>query len=105
MNSYPDRTICGAMTYHKIDDEASENCADLIHKCLKKKCNTRNSQSKPGDFFMMNCSYYTSVLVECGFLSNPEEEKLLKTDEYKAKIVDAICNGILLYFGNVISNI
>ena len=50
---------------------------------------------------ILNCTYYTAVLIECGFISNPEEEKLLNSKEYKQKMIDAIYKGILLYFGNV----
>ena len=100
MNSFESSSVCGANTYYKIDDEASKNCADLIQKCLKEYCGAKNSLSKKGDYFMLNCSYYTSVLVECGFLSNPEEERLLNTEEYKQKLTNAIANGVLLYFGS-----
>ena len=37
-------------------------------------------------------------IVECGFLSNPEEEKILKTDEYQNKLAWGIYNGIMDYF-------
>ena len=37
-------------------------------------------------------------IVECGFLSNPEEEKLLLEDEYQNKLAWGIYNGIIDYF-------
>ena len=37
-------------------------------------------------------------LVECGFLSNAEEEELLQTDEYQEKLAWGIYNGIKAYF-------
>lgn len=40
-------------------------------------------------------------LVECGFLSNPEEASLLTTDEYQDKIAFGIFVGITDYFNNV----
>jgi len=40
------------------------------------------------------------VLIECGFISNPDEEKLLNSKEYRNKIIESIYKGILLYFGN-----
>ena len=100
MNSFSDTSARGAVTYHKIDDSASETCADLIQNCLSNEVDAKIKNSKPGDYFMLNCSYYTSVLIECGFISNPEEEKLLATEKYRKKIANAICNGIYLYFGN-----
>ena len=37
-------------------------------------------------------------IVECGFLSNPEEEKLLLQDDYQNKLAWGIYNGIMDYF-------
>ena len=37
-------------------------------------------------------------IVECGFLSNPEEEKQLLTDEYQDRLAWGIYNGIMDYF-------
>ena len=39
-------------------------------------------------------------IVECGFLSNPEEEQLLLTDEYQDKLAWGIYSGITEYFNN-----
>ena len=100
MNSFSDKTIKGSMTYHKIDDQASINCANLIQQSINSSFPTHQKTTKKGDFYMLNCSYYTSVLIECGYLSNPEEEMFLNSKEYKEKFTQAIFNGILLYFGS-----
>ena len=39
-----------------------------------------------------------TTIVECGFLSNPEEEQLLQTDEYQNKLAWGIYTGIMDYF-------
>ena len=44
---------------------------------------------------MLKCSEAPSVIVECGFLSNEEEEKLLLSEDYQSKIIDAIYKGIV----------
>ena len=100
MNSFPNKEVKGAMSYYRKGDGASKNCADLIQKSIQKTCQTRFKESKVGDYYMLNSSYYTAVLIECGFISNPEEEKLLNSDEYMKTFVNAVYNGILLYFGN-----
>ena len=99
MNSFADKNVCGANCFYKIDDEASFNCANLIQKSLFEQCGVRSESAKKGDYFMLNCSYYTSVLIECGFLSNPEEEQKLNTEEYIEEFTSAVADGILLYFG------
>jgi len=99
MNSFSDNSVCGANSFYKIDDEASIKCANLIQSSLHNYCGVRSKEAKKGDYFMLNCSYYTSVLIECGFLSNVEEENKLNSDEYSDKFTDAIAKGLLLYFG------
>jgi len=37
------------------------------------------------------------VIVECGFLSNPEESQKLKDEEYQKKIADALAESISIY--------
>lgn len=100
MNSFRDSSASGAMTYYRKDDNASRVCADLIQKAMSTYCGAKNKIGKVGDYYLLNCSYYTAVLIECGFISNPQEEKLLNSKEYKNKMIDAIYKGILLYLGN-----
>lgn len=100
MNSFSHSTAKGALTYYRNGDESSRYCADLIQKSLHEFCEVKAEKSKVGDYYMLNCSYYTAVLIECGFISNPEEERLLNDENYENLIINAIYNGILLYFGN-----
>lgn len=54
-----------------------------------------NRKAAVGDYFMLNCTAYPSVLVECGFLSNANDEKLLNTTEYQKMLANFIAQGIL----------
>ena len=47
---------------------------------------------------MLNCTEYPSVIVECGFLSNAEDEKLLLTEEYRKEVALAVFQGVLAFF-------
>ena len=40
------------------------------------------------------------VIVECGFLSNPQEEKQLQDEEYQNRLAWGIYTGIISYFQN-----
>lgn len=101
MNSFKDENASGASTYYRKGDTSGEQCSNLIQKSLHTYCNAKSSTSKVGDYYILNSSYYTAVLIECGFISNPAEEKLLNTNSYKEKFTNAVFNGILLYFGNL----
>lgn len=105
MNSFSDKSASGAMTYYRKGDSASEQCADLIQQSISTYCYANTRKSKVGDYFMLNSSYYTAVLIECGFISNPNEERMLNTEEYKNRMVDSIYKGIMLYFGSNYTNV
>lgn len=100
MNSFKNSSASGASTYYRKGDTSGEQIANLIQKSLHTYCNSKISTAKVGDYYILNSTYYTAVLVECGFISNPTEEALLNTTAYKNKIIDCIYDGILLYFGN-----
>lgn len=99
MNSFSSPSAHGASTYYRSGDESGQIVSDLIQQSLNTYLGAPSTKGKVGDYYILNESYYTAVLIECGFLSNPEEERLLNTDEYLEKFVDAVYNGILLYFG------
>lgn len=50
------------------------------------------------DLIVLNQTKMPAILIECGFLSNEKEEKLLLTDDYQNKVVDSIVNGLEEYF-------
>ncbi len=99
MNSFSSPSAHGASTYYRSGDESGQIVSDLIQQSLNTYLGAPSTTGKVGDYYILNESYYTAVLIECGFLSNPEEERLLNTDEYLEKFVDAVYNAILLYFG------
>lgn len=51
-----------------------------------------------GDYYILKCADAPSVIVECGFLSNAEDEKLLTNADYRAEIALAIFKGCIMYF-------
>lgn len=98
LNSFVDSSAFGAQVYYKPKDEVSHEFANKMQQLFAKNTNTRNTESKEGDFFILNCTQYSGVLIECGFLSNPTEESLLMTDKYQQKIAYQIFCGIMAFF-------
>ena len=60
----------------------------------------RKSDPLKGDYFILNCNDYPSVIVECGFLSNAEDEALLLDTNYRDKVAAAIADGALRYLSS-----
>ena len=63
-----------------------------MDECAKK------TSALVGDYYMLKCTDNPSVIVECGFLSNADDEKLLISDDYRKKIAYAIFKGAVSYY-------
>ena len=88
----------GAQVFFKASDACGKDLADSIQSALNRNLNERDFSALAGDYYMLNCSDYPSVIVECGFLSNPQEEQLLLTEEYRDKIAYNVYAGVIGYF-------
>ena len=62
---------------------------------------TRTCNALTGDYYLLNCSEFPSIIAECGFLSNQEEEALLISDDYQEEIAYAIYQGIVGYLSEI----
>lgn len=98
MNSFALKSCRGAQVFYKDGDEKSLSLASSIQECFVSSISGARNNADKGDYYILNCSDATSVIVECGFLSNPEEESLLLSESHKQKICYAILCGILNYF-------
>jgi N-acetylmuramoyl-L-alanine amidase len=94
-NSYTNHSLRGAQVFYDKTSDISKTIADYIQEQFKQNLDKSIKATSPGDYFMLKCSAAPSVIVECGFLSNADEEKLLQTDEYQEKIIDSIYKGIV----------
>lgn len=98
LNSFSNASLSGAQAYYDIASESSKLLADTIQKELVSQLNSSRTQSNFGDYYILKCTQNPSVMVECGFLTNKEEEALLLTEDYQQKIAYAIFCGVLKYF-------
>lgn len=98
-NSYSDESIKGAQTFYYMGSEESQSLACMIQARLVNtldKTNHRQAKSNDNYYILKNTSS-PIVIVECGFLSNWEECKLLESDYYQEKVAWAIYMGIMQY--------
>lgn len=98
-NSYHQPEISGAQVFYFGKSEEGKIFAQLMQKrfdyVLGEK-NTRQAKAN-GNYYLLTHSKPVSLIVEAGFLSNPEEAKKLETEEYQDKIAWTVAMGILQY--------
>ncbi len=88
----------GAQVFFRNDSSSSRTLACAIQTAFNEMPETAKKYSAlAGDYYVLNCSDYPSVIVECGFLSNPEDEALLITQDYQKKVASVIAQGALSY--------
>lgn len=99
MNKTTDNSS-GWQTFYKKNCEDSQRLANSIQSNLNYSIqitNKREIKSIDNIYLAKNVST-PFVLVECGFLSNNYEAKLLQTEDYQNKLVWGIYTGIMDYF-------
>ena len=99
-NSCPLESRRGGQTFFDKNSQSGKLLAQSIQKSLNEmpEC-VKQSDALVGDYFMLKCTDSPSVIVECGFLTNGEDEKLLSTSAYQKSVAYAIFKGAVGYFG------
>lgn len=102
-NMFPQEKCFGAQVWY-ASNEDSEKLANMVQNYIKETLNDGNKRvAKPaGEAYLILRDKYegASILVECGFLSNGQEESKLKTDTHQQLIVDGIVKAVDEYFSN-----
>ncbi len=98
-NSYPDSSIDGAQVFYYTGSDSGKTLATLIQQELVTDVDPSNHRVEKSNssYYLLKNSAAPIVIVECGFLSNPEESKKLVDDTYQQKLAWAIHMGIFQY--------
>lgn len=96
LNTFRSQEVSGAQVFYQ-NNIKSKKLAKFIQERFNREIN-KNKIAKLGDYYILNKSLYTGVLVECGFISNEEDRKKLSSDEYQRKVANVIKQGIIDFF-------
>ncbi|WP_419955654.1 N-acetylmuramoyl-L-alanine amidase [Neobacillus niacini] len=89
----------GIETYvHPSASALNRDIALHIHNYVVNRTNRRNRGLKEADFQILRTTNADSLLIEGGFMTNPEELALMKTNEYRATVGRAIVDAIVTKF-------
>lgn len=101
LNKFPESKYKGAQIWYS-DYEQSKKLAQILQEGLKMDLdpnNNRKIKAAGSQYKVLSVNdYMPAVIVECGFLSNPQEEELLKTKEYQQKVAKSIAKSIKEYY-------
>lgn len=98
MNSETEDTFSGPIVLFMPGSIQGENLAKSIQQSLLELKPESQNSARAEELFITQSGTQPCVIVECGFLSNPNEEALLVRDDYQQKIAQAITDGCNKYF-------
>ena len=97
MNEYRVRSESGPQVFYREGCDSGRLLAGCVQEALIAGLSpARERVCMAGDYFILQLEQ-PSVLVECGFISNPAEEKLLLDAAYQARVAEAIAEGVREY--------
>ena len=100
-NSYPDPSQHGAQAFYYKGNDESKTLAKQIQKSLLGIDPTNKRVEKANDsYYLLKHTSVPAVIVECGFLSNPDETAMLTDSNYQKDIAYSISVGICRYLNS-----
>jgi|GEM_PF-1399273 len=98
-NSSDSSSAVGTETYYSTVKPSDSSLAKIMQDNLVAENNLLNRGVKSANFYVLNNTKMPSVLVELGFISNPNEEKLLDSPDFQTKSANGLAKGIMTILG------
>lgn len=102
-NSFSQESSKGAQVFYQTTSAAGKTLAELLQRQLISSLDESNRRvaKANSDYYMLKNTKGVMVIVECGFLSNGEEAKLLTESAYQRQVAWAIALGTLQFLEGV----
>ena len=99
-NSFTDSSTSGPQVFYYKDSKESATMAQIIQDVLNHHLSPAKQRAPQSNtnYYLLTRTPTPTVIVECGFLSNPTEADLLTQDEYHSRVAPSIFLGILSYY-------
>lgn len=98
-NSYHDAGVHGPQVFYYESSVEGKKLAEAVQSSLNDLLEVDRPREVKGNtsYYLLKRSSGILVIVECGFLTNPEEAQKLQTKEYQEKVAAAVSEGIRTY--------
>ncbi len=100
-NKFTQSQYNGTQIFYSDNVDDSKNLAECVRQSvvtLLQPDNTRLCKEVGSEIYILDNSQVPSILVECGFLSNEKEAKMLQSDEYQSELAYSIFLGFMEYY-------
>lgn len=96
-NSYPDKSVNGVQVFYYKDSAKGRESAEIMQTQLIKtlRPNKERTPKANGSYYLLKKTSVPIMIIECAFMSNPEEAELLTDDSYQERIAWGIYMGIM----------
>ncbi|MFW5976323.1 MAG: N-acetylmuramoyl-L-alanine amidase [Bacillota bacterium] len=105
VNNFPTSQPAGSQVFFKPGSNKSKMLAEHTKKKLVNIRKVNNRPLLPGNYYVLQQAKCPAILIETGFLSNPEDRQLLTDPEYQDKLAIAIKDGLINYLNSSIDDI
>lgn len=102
-NNYTDPQYFGGQMFYNNNHPDNRTLAQIMQNrfAILQEGNDREIKLSGDELFLLKTNKNPSLMIECGFLSNPEEEQKLSTWEYQQKVAFTIYSGVMEYLDTV----
>lgn len=100
MNYFAQTQYSGLQVWYSKNDARSRILANLVQSNVKSRLqpnNKRNIKEATSAIFLLDNATFPAVLIECGFLSNPEEARALGDENYRQELAKSIYQAIMTF--------
>lgn len=98
-NFFPDHQYAGAQVFY-AGTEGSQELANAIQTAFVRHLGSRRKEKKSTGVYLMEHIRQPGILIECGFLSNPREEEMLRSPGYQKQLCAVIACTTSEFFSN-----
>lgn len=94
-NSYSDSSVNGLQIFYYTHSSEGQKMAEKMEQYFQMLEDTKVRESKANDtYYLLRRTEVPTLIVECGFLSNPSEADRLADEEYQQELAHAAADGI-----------
>lgn len=98
LNAETSSTWRGGQVFYDDINNDNKKIAEIFQELFKRELNSNRKYQKVSTLYLQKRVKVPGVLIEVGFLSNPNDRYLLKQDSYQQRVSNVITEGVIKYF-------